>query len=213
MQFRTIAVTRTARYAVEGADPAGARALWFGLHGYGQLAGDFAEALRPLLTAGTRLVVPEGLSRFYVQSASGRIGASWMTREARTHEVADYVAYLDAVRHAEDGTPPVPLHVLGFSQGAATASRWAVAGAARLRTLVLWGGGLPPDLDRGAAPAALAETRAILVNGRGDPYVTPDAVERDAETLRGLGVHCDVRWFDGGHHLKSDLLAALASES
>ena len=43
------------------------------------------------------LVAPEGLSRFYVNATHGLVGASWMTREDRQHEIDDYVGYLDAI--------------------------------------------------------------------------------------------------------------------
>src|ERR1051325_10016453 len=46
-----------------------------------------------------RLVAPEGLSRFYLseRATERRVGASWMTREDRLAEIADYLGYLDAV--------------------------------------------------------------------------------------------------------------------
>ncbi len=93
-----ITVARTARYFTIG-DPA-ATEIWFVCHGYGQLAARFLKRFEPI-TEGARLVVaPEGLSRFYVGSGERRdqpVGATWMTREDRLHEIADYVKYLDAV--------------------------------------------------------------------------------------------------------------------
>ncbi len=119
-----ITVARTARYFTIG-DPA-ATEIWFVCHGYGQLAARFLKRFEPI-TEGARLVVaPEGLSRFYVGSGERRdqpVGATWMTREDRLHEIADYVKYLDAV-YADvvgDGPAPGRVRALGFSQGAATA--------------------------------------------------------------------------------------------
>jgi dienelactone hydrolase len=80
------------------------------------------------------VVAPEALSRFYVdrgEPAAGtpaRVGATWMTREDREAEIADYVRYLDRALDAAAGRPGAAapaLGVLGFSQGAATACRWA----------------------------------------------------------------------------------------
>jgi hypothetical protein len=48
-----------------------------------------------------------------------------MTKEDRAHEIEDYLGYLEQVRAAL--IPSVPLTILGFSQGVATAARWAVA--------------------------------------------------------------------------------------
>ena len=74
-------------------------------------------------------MAPEGLSRFYLDAGAGKVGASWMTKEDRAHEIEDYLSYLEQVRAAI--IPPVPLTILGFSQGVATAARWAVATAPR----------------------------------------------------------------------------------
>ena len=140
---RFIEVPRTARYWVEGSAK-GARDVWFLLHGYGQLARDVLRAARPLAGAGRLVVAPEALSRFYPRAGGGHsgsaVGASWMTREDREHEVADYVRYLDAVcAEVLAALAPRPrIHLLGFSQGAATAARWAGCGEVRPATLVLW---------------------------------------------------------------------------
>ncbi|MEZ4763957.1 MAG: hypothetical protein R3C26_12480 [Calditrichia bacterium] len=40
------------------------------------------------------------MSRFYLQSTNGRIGATWMTREDRENEIADYLAYLNNLSEA-----------------------------------------------------------------------------------------------------------------
>src|SRR5207247_9831140 len=94
-----LSVAKTARYFTLGERSGGGRPVWFACHGYGQLAGRFLEKLR-VLDDGTRyLVAPEGLSRFYLSESptERRVGASWMTREDRLAEIADYVQYLDAV--------------------------------------------------------------------------------------------------------------------
>src|SRR4051794_4030838 len=129
-----ITVPRTARYYTLGPTHGFPRELWFVLHGYGQLAGRFIEQFAPI-DDGTRLIVaPEALSRFYLDSiperrkqSAPRVGATWMTREAREHEIADYIEYLDRlaleVKHHLSGASP-RIIVLGFSQATATVSRW-----------------------------------------------------------------------------------------
>lgn len=211
--FRTshITVPRTARVLTGGPPLHGAASLWFGFHGYGQLAEHLAHELRPI-TDHRHVVVPEGLSRFYLKAGRGPVGASWMTRADRDAEIADYVRYLDAVRDAlEPGA--VPLRLLGFSQGAATACRWAAlsAGGPPDR-VVLWGGAPPPDLDWAHAAARLAGTRFILVNGTADPAMPPATVAGAAERLRGHGLAAEVVWFDGGHHLHARTLTRIAAD-
>src|SRR5512141_1921982 len=95
-------VPRTARYWTDG-DTGSARDVWFILHGYGQLAADLLAAAAPLAGDGRLVVAPEALSRFYATAATGGshaqagVGASWMTREDRDHEIEDYIGYLDAL--------------------------------------------------------------------------------------------------------------------
>jgi hypothetical protein len=82
-----LTVSRSARYVVLGEPAPEVRSLWVVLHGYGQLAARFARHCAPLGGAGRLVVVPEALSRFYVEAAAGgshaqaRVGATWMTRE------------------------------------------------------------------------------------------------------------------------------------
>src|SRR5207244_11621240 len=97
MEEHRVTVARSARYfTLGGTEP---REVWFACHGYGQLAARFLEKLRVLDDDGRCLVAPEGLSRFYLTESptERRVGATWMTREDRLAEIADYVRYLDAV--------------------------------------------------------------------------------------------------------------------
>jgi predicted esterase len=205
VETRRLTVTRTARYHVAG-ELGGARpAVWFALHGYGQLAADVARALEPALPRGALLVVPEGLAPFSLRGTGGRVGASWMTREEREDEIADQIGYLDRLHAAlrdEPGVRDASTCVFGFSQGAAAAARWAVLGERRPARLVLWAGGFPPDLGRARARAALAGVRVDLVVGDGDPYLGSEAVLEEEARLRDVGVEPARVAFHGGHELE-----------
>lgn len=201
-----IRIPRTARYLVSG-DAVAPREVWFLLHGYGQLAEDFLHSCRAAEAPGRLLVAPEGLSRFYGKSHGEPPGASWMTRALREEEIADYVGYLDAV-NAAVGAPGVPRTVLGFSQGAATASRWAALGAVKPRHLICWAGDVAHDLPEPAR--TLAGVRLTLAFGERDRLITP---ERKAEFLRRVeeaGLAFELHAFSGGHRMDDDLLARLA---
>ncbi len=211
---RHISVARTARYFVLG-DRARAADVWFVCHGYGQLAARFLKRFVPIADGSRLVVAPEGLSRFYVGSGERRdqpVGATWMTREDRLNEIADYVKYLDAV-YADvvgDRVAPVRVRALGFSQGAATASRWAALGTARLDELVLWGGELPLDLDLAAAAARLAGLRITLVDGTQDEYITPKVLAGMERRLREQGIPFQTHVFEGGHEIEPGVLRLLA---
>lgn len=217
---RHLEVVRTARYWVLGGDTPAPAEVWFVLHGYRQLAQRFLRRFGPL-DDGTRVIVaPEGLSRFYVETTPSRhgpssvVGAAWMTREDRDHEIADYVRYLDAlgaeVLRGLGGTPAVT--VLGFSQGVATACRWTVLGRARPRRLVLWGDYLPPDLPLEQAADAWRSTRVVRVRGDRDPiFRGVDATSAEEERLRAAGIASDVIPFEGGHEIDPRALAAVVA--
>jgi len=211
MQEQHFTTSRTSRYYTLGPDAAAARDIWFLLHGYGQLAGRFLSAFQSL-DDGTRcLIAPEALSRFYLGEASGRadkVGASWMTREDRLTDIADYVRYLDALyadvmRGRADGEG---VTVLGFSQGTATAARWLALGTARARRLILYGGEVPPDLDLAAARERWERTELVLAAGSQDSYITPKILARDEERLRSHGIAFRVERFEGGHEIRGDVL-------
>ena len=64
------------------------RKLLIALHGYGQLAQYFAKKFIDL-PEDYALLVPEGMHRFYLEGTSGRVGASWMTKEGRELDIED----------------------------------------------------------------------------------------------------------------------------
>jgi predicted esterase len=210
---RHLVVPRTARYHVLG-DARSAREWWVVLHGYGQLAERFLAPFAPF-AEGRLIIAPEALSRFYLTDERGRhgpdslVGATWMTREDRVAEIADYVRYLDAV--CDDALAAVdrarmPLHVLGFSQGAATACRWLQLGAPAAERLVLWGGAVPPDVAVEDAGSAIRRARLTLVVGDADQYVTAGQVAEQEARLRGHAVPYELVTFAGGHRIEEDTL-------
>lgn len=197
-----LSVPRSARCFSRGGEAAAE--AWVVLHGYGQLASRFLRGFETVATPARLVVAPEGLSRFYLDSGAGKVGASWMTREDRVHEIEDYLAYLEQVRAAI--IPPVPLTILGFSQGVATAARWAVATAPAPVRLICWGGLVPEEI-----PAArLAPIRLTYVVGEQEEWAPPAAVEAQAAALREGGVSVEVRRFDGGHEILASEVARLA---
>jgi predicted esterase len=210
MQERHIRVQRSARYHLLG-DAGTARAIWVVLHGYGQLARFFLTRFEGL-AKDALIVAPEGLNRFYLDAQHQRVGATWMTREDRENEIRDQLDYLDAV--ADELRPLAghpSLNVLGFSQGVATACRWAIGGRTPMARLVLWGGSLPPELDGEQMRAKHPGLRVELVHGKSDPLVPGSVVEANERLLRPAGPPYRVHRFEGGHELDTLLLARLFS--
>lgn len=213
-------VPRSARYAVLGEPGPAVRELWMVLHGYRQLAPRFIRRFQEVATPERLVVAPEALNRFYVGDAPGRhgpearVGGTWMTREDRDAEIADYVGYLDLLHdHVQRQLPePVPLVALGFSQGCHTVARWAGYGRARPRAVLFWGEVLPPDLELERARESFAAARLLSVQGREDRHITDELLERQAGQAREMGVALELRWHAQGHVLQPETLVALAEE-
>lgn len=211
MRERRLQVTRSARWVTLGEPGPDTREVWVALHGYRQLAGRFLRRFASLDDGSRWLVAPEALSRFYVEDvvrrhgADSRVGASWMTREDREAEIADYVAYLDALAAHAGATAPV---ILGFSQGSETASRWAVLGAVDFRALVFWGGGPAEDLDMDAAARRLDGRRVVFVVGDEDGWARKKRAGWEGR-LADLGARVAVVSYPGGHRVEPAAFPAL----
>jgi predicted esterase len=210
-----ITIERSARFFAIG-DAATAQELWVVCHGYGQLAARFIRDFAHIATPERMIVAPEGLHRFYLDpppapAAQRRVGATWMTREDREADIADYVRYLDAVVESLTEDPQTRrIRALGFSQGSATVFRWAALGRTRIDELILWSGEVPPDVDMQPAAQRLRQTRITIVHGSADPLQSPDLARRQLELLDAAGLSYRTLSFDGGHTLDRVLLAEIA---
>lgn len=212
MESHRLRVARTARVVTLG-EPRAASEIWFLLHGHAQLASAMLESCRALASPSRLLVAPEALSRFYLKNGSGPIGASWMTRDERDAEIADYVAYLDDVARwcgESLGCTARARTVLGFSQGAATAWRWALLGSTPLTRVIAWGGGIPTDLDLAARGPKLATLRIDIVRGKRDPLQTVESLRADRARLDDTGHAHHALEFDGSHRIDDRTLELLA---
>ena len=207
-------VTRTARYYMVGTPSPRIREVWFVCHGYGQLASYFVKHFEPLAEAGTRLIVaPEGLSRFYWNQRTGQVGASWMTKADREHEIDDYVGYLDALHDhifRDLDRSRCRIRVLGFSQGATTACRWVCWGNVDADELVMWAGGFPHDLDWSKDAATLRRLRPIVVLGTQDEFISADRAAEELAVLQKHEVPYTEITFAGKHRMDAEVLQRIA---
>lgn len=216
-----IRVQRTARYYLLGGGATQPRVIWFVLHGYGQLAGEFIRYCGDLANETTLVVAPEALNRFYLVSHENTpardrpVGATWMTREERDSEIADYVELLDSIFDevaSDAANSGARVNVLGFSQGAATATRWIAHGRARIHRLVLWGGLIPPDSDLSSGTESLRGVPLTIVAGRRDHYVDDTALAVERARLQAAGIPFELIQFDGGHVLSRSAFPQITRE-
>jgi predicted esterase len=215
-----IKIARTARYQTIGEPGPEIRDVWFVCHGYGQLASDFIREFEPIASASRLIVAPEALSRYYLATGSGfhaadsRVGATWMTRDDRENEIADYVSYLDAlydeIMAALDGSK-VSVTVLGFSQGGATANRWLTRGRVRANRLIMWGALLASDSDLNQAATFFRGVELTIVYGMRDQFAEQGMIENYEKLLREKSVPFELVTFEGGHRMDRETLIKLAN--
>ena len=210
-----IPVTRTARYQQLGELSSRTRRVWFVVHGYGQLAAYFVRHFAFLVEGrdDTVVIAPEGLSRFYLQGNSGRVGASWMTRDDRLAEIDDHVNFLNQLAAHVLGQVPaaVEITVLGFSQGTATIGRWLARAAFRPDHLILWAGGFPEDIYAPVAQSLLQALALTIVIGSDDEYITVAQAEQQFEQLEQFAARTQLLTFKGKHELNRAVLEQLAT--
>lgn len=205
-----------ARYFKSGEITEKTTQVWYVLHGYGQLAKYFMKKFEVLVQNNICVIAPEGLSRFYLEDlqtrslgGSNRVGASWMTRENRTMDIVNYVALLDTIHQKETADLKIPITILGFSQGAATATRWALNGNVDFARLILWAGIFPPDMDFDAGHDILQSKQVIAVFGDQDPFVTPERLKEMKALSDQLVIDPRIISFDGKHDLDEATLRQL----
>lgn len=203
---------RSARVALLGQPGPEIREVLILLHGYRQLAVPFLRKFESLAAPGRLLAAPEGLSRFYLEGYSGRVGASWMTAEDRVSEIADQLRYLDRLSEIlSEGCPSLlSLHILGFSQGAATAWRWIARGAVAPASLTLWCGSVPAEFGE-ALLAKLGAAALWQVNGSEDAFFSPEMARQHADILRQQLPHLQTLSFSGRHEVPPDALSRWAA--
>ncbi len=208
-----IKTQKTARYFTYGQNVDTAETIWFVLHGYGQLAKYFIRRFEPLDPMKNFVIAPEGMHRFYLEGFSGRVGASWMTKEARLDDIEDYIGYLSDVYDQVLGNHPHSRIVgLGFSQGVATLVRWMAMSDRHFDAAVFWAGSFPPDLDPILAKQAFADLNVFAATGDEDPFINEEGLQRTKAHLDALEVKAKLINYHGGHTIPAEPLLSLASE-
>ena len=188
--------------------------VWFVMHGYGQLAQYFIKKFKLLEHKDICVIAPEGLSRFYlediptrVSGGSNRVGATWMTKENREMDIENYINYLQAIYDLElKNINNANVTLLGFSQGAATATRWAISNQPKFQRFILWAGIFPPDMNFETGRNVLSNKEVVTVFGTKDPFITVERkgeMKMICERLQVTPRHIE---FEGGHDINDAAL-------
>lgn len=189
-------------------DPEKAEKLLVALHGYGQHPRFFLRKMESLAEEGWCVIAPEGLHRFYTEGMSGRVGASWMTREDREADIQDNIEYLHRVLHRFRHIPHRVL--MGFSQGTATAIRFFCSNfRPEFQQLIMWAGSFPPDLDLPSNLKRLNQVGIDLTVGCEDEFIKSSDVKELRALFDAAGVHYRFTSFQGGHDIDVLTLKAI----
>lgn len=178
------------------------------MHGYGQLSKYFIQRFEFLDPAEHFVVVPEGLNRFYFEGVNDKPVASWMTKEDRLDEIADYVIYLEALRFkiGWERNEDIKIIYFGFSQGVTTLIRWLHNIAPRVDYILLWAGGFPDDIDFRHRKNYLKQLSCHYFLGDSDPYIQPGMLEANKNLIEATGLEVNVTHFKGNHKVDAEIL-------
>ena len=205
-----IIVPKSARYFTLGQPSKAIKTVWIVCHGYGQLAKNFIRRFDTVMNEQTLVIAPEGLSKFYLGGVTdNQVGATWMTREDRLNEIADYANYLDTlldhIKNQVDENAQIIL--FGFSQGVATIMRWLQASYPEINEIILYGGAIPEDIDY---DQAYFDKRAkLILLGDQDMYLTPNRVKLFKELVKNKGLSFDWAEYEGEHRIYREVLGNL----
>lgn len=181
--------------------------VWFVLHGYGQLPQYFIRKFNAIASQERVIIAPGGLSRFYLEGFSGRVGSTWMTKEERLLDIENYIQYLNAVaaKILAESSTDVKITLLGFSQGSATVCRWAEQFTFPFERLILHSGAFPLDIDYSDLAQILADKDVYMLRGTDDEFINEEREKEQEEVISKLGVPVKEIVFDGTHdiHIES----------
>lgn len=189
------------------------KAICFVIHGYRQLPEYFIRKFGALADAGVEVIAPEGLSRFYIEGYSGRVGASWMTKEDRETDIADYLYYLNSLlEKVRQEHPNLPFHLLGFSQGGATASRWFASNAFDWKSFTLYASVFPNDFDFENQTERFSSIPCFMLFGDNDQFADEATIKTKIEWLQSKGVYPQLIRYEGGHDIYPNTLKTLTKK-
>ena len=170
--------------------------LLVALHGYGQLAAFFIKKFNACSNDYT-ILAPEGPHRFYKNGYSGRVGASWMTKEARVDDIKDNINWLTEwlTSHLKENKYD-KIILLGFSQGGATAARWYYNNPNLFDQLILWASVFPPDISK---PKIKLPNNNLYVVGKNDEFINDEMRLNEVKFYQNIGF--DTHVYDGNHDI------------
>ncbi len=201
MENQYIKIEKTARYITIGNKDL-ANILIIALHGYGQLATFFSRNFNEL-DKNYYIIIPEGLHRFYNSGTSGRVGASWMTKEDRLIDIEDNMNFLNKLYESEECHLFKTKILIGFSQGASTGLRWLMHKPSLFQSYISWGSSISDDIEFESIKDVIPDKNFFVI-GRKDPYFSDLQKQMVIDQYFDLGF--EIIHFEGEHKIDKALL-------
>jgi predicted esterase len=200
-----IKIQKTARYISIG-NKEKATVFIMALHGYGQLVTFFSRHFEGL-DEKYYIIIPEGLHRFYNSGSSGRVGASWMTKEDRLTDISDNLNFLNELYLKENNITFKERILLGFSQGAATAFRWKQNNSGLFSSFISWGSAIPDEFEE-LNDGTFFKEKGYFVLGENDPYFKESSKVIDDYDRRGF----TIIKYQGAHKFEKEVLKMVLND-
>ncbi|WP_375562198.1 alpha/beta hydrolase [Bernardetia sp. OM2101] len=207
MTKKTISFSHQARYCTFGELSNQTENIWIIFHGYGQLAEYFIKKFEKLNTNKNYIIAPQGLSTAYLESFTGRVGANWMTKHDRELDIENNLHYLETLiktELAEISITDKKIIVLGFSQGAATASRWIAHTNYKVYNFLVWGGMIAHDID--SIFYKKMHDKITLFYGDKDEFISEEGLKTSLMKLEKLGISPKLIPYKGSHKIYTEVL-------
>jgi len=206
-----IEIPVTIRYFTHGKLSSSTKFIWIACHGYGQLAQYFIKKFEVLDEHEHFVIAPEGMNRFYLNGFSGRVGATWMTKEDRETDIANYCRQLNAILHSipKEQREHIRLNLFGFSQGTATISRWMEKENIKCENLILWAGKLAHEVELKKFRSQFNKGYFLL--GSEDEFSSEEDIRKYLSSISEFGVNLSFIPYKGNHAVDSELLREISS--
>lgn len=213
MQKHELKVSKTARYFTKGKLSENTKEIWFVLHGYAQTAEDFLESLDGLSSETRYIIAPEALSRFYWKDFTTNPVASWMTKTDREVDIADNMEYLNSLYFnvlKGINIKDIQIKFLGFSQGAATLSRWLFADKIKSTANYFYAGELAHELDFSKSEN-FRNAKNYYIYGTKDFFIDTTKLNRLKDNFSEKNLYLNIFTFDGKHQIHQDAVSFISN--
>ena len=98
------------------------------------------------------------------------------------------------------------LNILGFSQGGATACRWAFSSDMKVNNLILWAGDIPGDTLTVENKEKWASINTHLIMGNQDYLIPEEMKVKFLKEIQNYGIDFSSTKYEGGHKIYPEVL-------